>query len=556
MKIKNILQMFFVLFITYNINAQSNAYFYYFEYKGKDELFNQQIDSKNYFFNPIISGFYPDPSICKKGNTFYLVHSSFSFFPGIPIFKSKDLVNWQQIGHVLDRPSQLKLDGIRISGGIYAPSIDYNVCDDTFYLITTLVDGGGNFIVKTKNPEKGWSDPVFIPTVGGIDPSLFFDDDGKTYIVHNDAPEGTPEYEGHRALWLHQFDIKTNKTFGERKMIVDGGVDKSKKPIWIEGPHLYKKNGKYLLIAAEGGTSVNHSQVAFISENVFGPYMPYKNNPILTQRDLPEIRENKITSVGHADIIEDNGGKTWAVFLGCRPYKDNYYNTGRETFLLPVKWDNDFPVILDKNKPLPIVVKKSNKKNKDDILSGNFTWRDEFNQNKLDYNWIQIRTPYTKWYKLSKGKLVIEPKENSIYDIGAEPSFLGRRQQHTTFSVETEFSFEPSTPDEMAGLVCYQNEKYNFFFGKTIENGKNIIVVDRTENTTSRVVQMQIPETTYNNDKIKLKIEGQKDLYSFYVSFDNITWIAIAKDVDATNISTQSAGGFVGTLIGLYAKKK
>lgn len=141
--------------------------------------------------NPILGGFYPDPSICRKGDDYFLVNSSFSYYPGVPIFHSKDLVNWKPLGHVLNRPSQLNLDGIRLSGGIYAPAIQYNPHNDMFYMITTCVDGIGNFLVKTDNPMKGeWSDPILLPQVGGIDPSLFFDDNGKGYIVNNDAPEG------------------------------------------------------------------------------------------------------------------------------------------------------------------------------------------------------------------------------------------------------------------------------------------------------------------------------------------------------------------------------
>ena len=205
-------------------------------------------------YNPVLPGFYPDPSICRVGDEYYMVNSTFSYFPGIPIFHSRDLNNWKQIGHVLNRPSQIDLDGLGVSNGIFAPTIRYN--NGKFYLITTLVGKGGNFFVTATDPSGPWSEPVWLPEIDGIDPSIFFDDNDSCYIVNNGpAPENEPLYEGHRAIWIQRFDLKTNKLFGERKIIVNGGSDISQKPIWIEGPHIYKKDDSYFLCAAEGGTA-------------------------------------------------------------------------------------------------------------------------------------------------------------------------------------------------------------------------------------------------------------------------------------------------------------
>src|SRR5574344_3117503 len=202
------LYLFATAIVTIGLSSctNKNASFESFSYTGHDMFYETPIDSTSQYFNPILSGFYPDPSICRKDSTFYMVCSSFSYFPGIPIFKSADLVHWQQIGHVLDRAEQLNLDNIRLSGGIYAPDIQYNKHNNTFYLITTLCDGGGNFIVKTQDPEQGWSNPIWIPSVGGIDPSLFFDNDGSAYIVNNDTPQEAAEYDGHRAIWMRKFN--------------------------------------------------------------------------------------------------------------------------------------------------------------------------------------------------------------------------------------------------------------------------------------------------------------------------------------------------------------
>jgi alpha-N-arabinofuranosidase len=262
-----------------------------------------------------LPGWYSDPSICTNGEDYFLVTSTFTYFPGVPIFHSRDLVNWKQIGHVLDRPSQLvNIQGQHVSGGIFAPAIEYNPHNETYYMITTNV-GAGNFFVKTQDPFGEWSDPIMLPDVQGIDPSFFFDEDGKAYIVNNDAPEGRPEYDGHRVIKIQEFDVKTDKTIGPRIVLVNKGARPEDKPIWIEGPHMYKINGKYYLMAAEGGTGDWHSEVIFRGDSPMGEFIPWENNPILTQRHLDPMRRNPITCAGHADLIQAKEGDWWAVFL-------------------------------------------------------------------------------------------------------------------------------------------------------------------------------------------------------------------------------------------------
>lgn len=534
-------------------NSQT-ADFHYFQYKGQDACFAQAINDRNQYFNPVLSGFYPDPSICRKGSDYYLVTSTFSYYPGIPIFHSTDLVNWVQIGNVLNRPSQLQLKaGIRLSGGIYAPTIRYNKYNDTFYLITTCTDGIGNFIVKTKNPkENNWSEPVPLH-FGGIDPDIFFDEDGKAYIVHNDEPDGKPEWDGHRSIWLRQFSVEGDSIFGEKKMIVDGGTDKAKHPVWIEAPHLYKINGYYYLLCAEGGTSVQHSEVVFRSESIFGPYIPWKNNPILTQRDLPENRKNPVTSAGHADLIQTAEGDWYAVFLACRPYEGNYYNTGRETFMLPVTWVDGYPVILKANEEIPYIVNKANLEPNAESYKGNFTWKDDFDDEKLDDRYLMLRTPpEDKWWKIANGMLTLSSTGSTIYEPN-QPAFTGIRQQHLTFSAQIKMDYLPDNEGDIAGLVCYQREKHNFVFGKIIDgNGKYYLVLKRAEGDVKTIAKTEIPDGTARK-AVTLKVEGKKDKYSFLYSFDDgESWKTIAEDVDAKNLSTQSAGGFTGTIIGCY----
>ena len=211
--------------------------------------------------------------------------------------------------------------------------------------------------MTAKNPRGPWSDPVWLKEIDGIDPSFFFDDDGKAFVVNNGPPEGTPLYNGHRAIWIQEFDLPANKLIGPRKVIVNGGTDLAKKPIWIEGPHLYRIKGWYYLMCAEGGTERNHSEVIFRGKSPWGPFEPYQSNPILTQRDLPADRANPVTNAGHADLVQMQDGSWWAVFLASRPYQDYLFNTGRETCLLPVHWKDGWPVILEHGKEIPYALK-------------------------------------------------------------------------------------------------------------------------------------------------------------------------------------------------------
>lgn len=326
-----------------------------FTYTGRDEIAATPLPDGHYR-NPILAGYYPDPSICRVGDDYYLINSTFAHFPGIPIFHSRDLVNWKQLGHVIDRPTQLNYDGLGITRGIFAPAITHH--DGTFYVVCTMVGAGGNFLVTAKNPAGPWSDPIWLG-FDGIDPSLFFDDDGRAWLVNNgEPPDNKPLYSGHRAIWIQEFEPAANKLIGPRSIIVNGGVDLSKQPVWIEGPHLYKKDGWYYLCCAEGGTSTAHSQVILRSRAPTGPFVPWEKNPILTQRDLDGNAPNAVTCTGHADLVIGPDNNWWSVFLACRPYAPDRWATGRETFLLPVKWTDDgWPQILPPGERVPLVAK-------------------------------------------------------------------------------------------------------------------------------------------------------------------------------------------------------
>lgn len=503
--------------------------------------------------NPILTGFYPDPSIVKVGSDYYLINSTFSYFPGIPVFQSKDLKNWKQIGNVIHRPSQMDFMGEKLTRGLFAPAISYH--KGTYYVSCTDIDHDGNFVVTATNPAGPWSDPVKIPQVKGIDPSIYFDvESDKAYIVYNsDAPDNKPMYSGHRTVRMFEIDYKTLKVIGEEKQLINGGVDITKKPVWIEGPHILKKNDWYYLYAAEGGTSINHSEVVLRSKDVWGPYVPYEKNPILTQRDLPEDRKYPITSAGHAQIVEGPDGKDYSVFLAVRPYEGDYYNTGRETFLAPVEWKDGWPVINPNNKEIQYSQTFNFKevKQKDALpQSGNFDYTITFD-NGLDPALLFMRTiDYTSFSTSKKNGLTLNLKPERVSEL-ANPSFIGKRQQHINSAIETNMEFSPKASNEKAGLVILQDEEHFYFLSKTKKEGKNVIQLLKSKgNATEMIAEAYL---TDNVAKVGLKIVSDSDSYSFYFSPDSKKWTLLKDKVDAKFLSTKEAGGFIGCMYGMYA---
>ena len=528
-----------------------------FKYSGNDKIYDENPLTAGQFYSPILQGCYPDPSITRKGDDFYLVNSSFVMFPGVPIFHSKDLVNWKQIGHVLDRESQLKVGTAGISEGIYAPDIMYNPYNDTFYMITTQIASGiGNMVVKTKDPQKGnWTDPIQL-NFGGIDPALFFDDDGKAYVVHNDAPDNGKElYQGHRVIKIWEYDVdKDQVVAGTSKIIVDGGVDLSTKPIWIEAPHIYKKNGTYYLMCAEGGTGSNHSEVVFSSTNPMGPYVPATTNPILSQRHLPKDRPNKVDWAGHADLVQTPEGEWYGVFLAVRPNEKKRVNTGRETFILPVDWSGEWPVFEGGMEPLkPSIRMPKGVKNEmntgEYFANGNFTFIDKFEGKGLDLRWIALRGPREKFVLEGKAGLAIKPFEVSIRE--QKPiSALFYRQQHRAFTTEVEMDYTPRSESNLAGITCLQSEAFNYVFGVTRSGNDYYLVLERTEKGSAQVVAK---EKLTESGKIKLRVQVEGDNYQFSYASTDSDYKNIGGTVSGDILSTDVAGGFTGSMIGLYS---
>jgi xylan 1,4-beta-xylosidase len=538
--------------------ATADPRFDWFAYEGRDAVYRGLSVGPNEYLNPILAGFYPDPSITRAGDDYYLVNSTFTYFPGIPIHHSLDLVNWTQIGNVIHRPTQLKFDGLEISRGVFAPTIEYHEATKTFYVLNTCVDCGGNYLVTATNPAGPWSDPVWLPEVGGIDSNIFFDDDGKVYIINNDGPVGKPLYEGHRAIWIRQYDPVAKKTITPQTVLVNGGVDLSKKPIWIEGPHIYKVGGKYYLVCAEGGTAVDHSQVVLRSDNVLGPYVPHTGNPILTQRHLDPARPYPVTSAGHADMVQRPNGEWWSIFLATRPYEGDMYNINRETFLLPVSWKDGWPFIT--TDPIPYVRAKPPLPVQPAPAiptHGNFSIREDFDGSELAPYWMMIRSPRERWYDFasSPGWLTIRARPEHLAK-RAQPSFIGRRQQHLTFSASTAMRYMPAKPGDVAGLAAFQNDWYYYLLGVTLDDGKPVVRLWRHAGAMADAdgaVVASAPLRDVGDGPVYLKVEGDGGRYSFFYGTRPNEWMPIARDEDASILSTHKARGFVGVMLGMYA---
>jgi xylan 1,4-beta-xylosidase len=451
----------------------------------------------------------------------------------------------------LSRPTELNFDGLDVSRGVFAPTIRFH--DGSFYVVNTAVDSGGNFYVTATNPAGPWSAPHWLPEIDGIDPSFFFDTDGKAYVLNNGPPAGPALYPGHRAIWIQQFDLNSGKLIGPRKVLLNGGADFSRHPVWIEGPHMYRRGRWYYLMCAEGGTSSDHSEVVLRSRSPWGPFTPYAGNPILTQRDLDAQRADPIVNAGHADLVETADHSWWAVFLACRAYGDGHFNTGRETFLLPVTWRDGWPIILEHGRNIPYVMRAPHLPATAAGMvptSGNFTWRDDFDGATLKPQWLNVRTPKQPWADLNgrRGWLGIEPQAMPLDGLG-NPSFLARRQQHTSFEASTAFEL-PGQQSVAAGLAAFQNQGYWYFLGVRHVGNQVRIFVEKNSGHGVQTVAAAMAEA---HARVELKISAHAGAYSFFYDAGE-GWKALLSADDGSILSSDVAGGFVGAVIGPYAR--
>jgi alpha-N-arabinofuranosidase len=496
------------------------------------------------FSNPILNGFYPDPSAIRVGEDYYLVASSFEYFPGVPIFHSKDLVHWRQIGHVLDRASQLDLDGIRPSRGIWAPTLRYH--NGVFYMITTFVDNETecrNFYVTATDPAGSWSDPVWLDDAPGIDPSLLFDDDGKVYYTGNRVPPEGQLYLKEMDIWLQELDLKSGKLIGPKTSLWRGALKVAHAQ---EGPHLYKINGLYYLMIAEGGTGHTHAITIARSASPAGPYEGYKGNPILTHRHLG--RGYPIVNVGHGELIETQKGDWWMVCLASRPYGGYYRNLGRETFLVPVAWEDGWPVV---NPGKGIVELEGEAPDLPKTPWPPAAVRDDFDGPELAAGWNFIRTPRGDFWSLADhpGALRLRLKPDSVAK-HENPAFVGRRQQHMRFRAAAEMRFAPEKDGEKAGLVLLQNAdfQYRLEYGR-FDGAAEIRLTERR-----RGEETVLATAGFDGDALELGVEAQDQRYAFlWRKQGSPQWTTLCGEADGTLLSTDTAGGFTGAYIGMFA---
>lgn len=492
--------------------------------------------------NPILPGFYPDPSVCRVEDDYYLVTSTFAYFPGVPIFHSKDLIHWNQIGNILDRKEQLPLSGAETSEGIFAPTLRYH--DGTFYMITTNVSSRlGNFIVTATDPAGPWSEPYPLGS-SGIDPSLFFDDDGKCYYCGTQERREGSRYFGDNEIYIQELDLKTMKLVGESYPAWHGalrGVE------WPEGPHIYKRNGWYYLLISEAGTAHNHAVSIARSKSLKEPFEGHRGNPILTHRHLGY--NYPIVNVGHPDIVETQNGEWWMVCLASRTKGGYYRNLGRETYLVPFIWEGDWPVI---NPGKGIIESTVATPNLPAGAVDHIPATEDFDCTELPMNFMYIRNPKEENYSLSArpGYLRMKLDADTISSKG-NPSYVCRRQLSFDFVAKTSVTFEPASENENAGLVIYQSQSFNYQFLIGKKGEKTMLSLVKTYKDEEETIATALLDKFYPDMFLRLSQEGQDLTFSY--STDDKTFRTLADHVDARMLSTDVAGGFVGTTIGIYA---
>lgn len=478
--------------------------------------------------NPILPGFHPDPSICRVGDDFYLVTSSFEYFPGLPIYHSRDLVHWEQIGHCLTRDSQVHLvTGAPNCLNIYAPTIRYH--DGLFYVIVTNVTGDnhGNFIITAKDPAGEWSDPIALP-FPGIDPSLFFDEDGKVYYLGTDG-----------GIYLSEMDITTGAAIGETHRLWQGTANNP------EGPHLYKIDGMYYLLLAQGGTELCHMAVLARSESILGPYEPCPHNPVLTNIG----QSLAIKAAGHADLVEDAEGNWWAVCLGIRPLAYPFrHNLGRETMLVPAKWENGWLYAGENGAVLPeFTVAHAPKAWAASGYVPGSAVTDEFQGETLHPMWNLIYNPVPGMVQCTGNGLELHGNGVSLWE-DAPKAWLGRRQEHFCCTTETELAFVPGQEGEEAGLTVYMNPGHHYEIARTMRDGVDCIILRRRIGALC-AVEKAVP---CHGGTVTLRLSCDRYWYRFAFAEDGGAMQEIGAG-ETQYLTTEAGGCFTGNYIALYA---
>ncbi len=477
--------------------------------------------------NPILPGCHPDPSICRVGDDYYLVTSTFEYFPGLPVFHSTDLARWECIGPVVTRSDQLDYAGIASSGGLYAPTIRHN--DGRFYVVCTLVDQadpdrGGNFAMSASDPAGPWSGPHWLDA-DGIDPSLFFDDDGRAWL-HGTRPARTPAWHDQTEVWVREFDPGTMALVGPEQVIWSGALLGA---VWAEGPHLYKVAGTYYLLAAEGGTEFHHAVSVARSDSVTGPYAGNPANPVLTHRHLG--RSADIVGTGHADLVQAVDGSWWAVLLAMRPYGGYHYPLGRETFLVPVTWEDGWPVFAPGAGRVPAEVEVPFASG-GPVLAG-------------DAGWTSLRGPASAFAEPDGDGWRLRLQPASLADPGT-PSFLGVRQRHRDLDVEVTLR-GILRPGEEAGVAVRQSERDHVRLA-LVPAGGSVLARATQRRAGTDVLLGELALEPVDRVRVGVRVRGQE--YALWVRVgDRDVVVATA---DGRTLDSVATGGFLGLWLGVY----
>ena len=520
------------------------------------------------YHNPIIKGGYPDPSVCRVGDDYYMVTSSFSYFPGLPVFKSTDLVHWEQIGNAISRPNQLDYRNCGSSEGLWAATIRYH--EGRFYIVNTLDVQGRtyryNFVLTTKDPEGEWSDAVIIQGADGIDPSLYFDENGRMWYCGNMIPEDL-KYPSHKMIYLCELDRQTFQFIGKRHIIYDGNVDHS---LFMEAPHIYRIDGLYYLMTACGGTQTNHCVNICRSRSLLGPYEPCPRNPVVTNRNLKLINGLGVSVTGHGDLVQTQEGEWYMALLGIRPYereiedyeryqprkwirtpdrnKNAQFNLGREVFLVPIAWDYDGWPLVDNHNGM--VNLEERRPELPYFRPPHHSGVDNFEEKVLDMIWCMRRPVQNPFYSLTvrPGYLRMELSHVRLEDMDT-PAMLVRRQQHYNFQAALAMEFEPLRDGEEAGLVLTQNERFSFLLVKEMKKGRVMLNCYRLVNGVRELLR----SVETGPGRLYLTVEGTEGSYDFYYGMRERQKTALALGEDGSILSTLVADGFVVTYLGMYA---
>ena len=524
--------------------------------------------TQNMIKNPILPGFYPDPSICRVGDDFYMVCSSFELYPGIPVFHSRDLAHWDQLCYAMTKENGFHVEANVVAGGVMAPTIRYH--EGTFYIINANFCDKGNYIVTAKDPAGPWSQPYWLDDVPGIDASLFFDDDGRAYVIGTGNVVARADGTMDRGIYICEFDIKTMRTVGKPITIWDSALRVATSP---EAPHIYKVGDYYYLVIAEGGTEHYHAVTVARSKDLMGWYEGNPANPVMTHRQFGF--SYPIDNVGHADLIDTPDGHWYAVMLGSRIIGGQHKNLGRETYLCPVIWEREWPVFspdsgkIDWEYPADTALPWTPAAPKAPL--------DHFDCAPLDLDWSLWGTPYCDFYTIENSHLSLKCLGRTMSDpfqplfkstLNKDPentvSFVGRRQTGIDFDAFCRMDFTPAE-GESAGLVILQASNHQYRLERTMDHGRQLLklllihadfevpphVPGFTYDMHTEVLAaVDCPET---NLILGLRAAGQS--YDFYYGPngdpDGLT--CLYKNADGRRINPEIVGGMVGTLVGVFA---